>query len=363
MTTSTGLRGRLTVACTLGSLAVGVLLAGRSQQAAASSSTQPVLVRPHPSERRVDVFVGDAPFTSYVWPERLTKPVLYPVRSAGGAIITRSFPLEPRAGERVDHPHQVGLWFTHGDVNGVDFWNNSEARTPEERAKMGTIRQIAIDEATSGSAGTLRVRHDWVMPDGSVVIRERATYRFAGGPDFRLLDRTTVLSATAKRVVLTDNKEGLLGIRVARALETPSSEPLLFTDANGRPTAVPVLDNAGVSGAYTSSEGLTGDAVWGTRARWVALAGRVGREDVVLLMLDHPANPGYPSHWHARGYGLFAANPLGARVFSNGKERLDLAIEPGASVGFRHRLLIISGTFSAERAESAWKEFAAESQE
>ena len=89
----------------------------------------------------------------------------------------------------------------------------------------------------------------------------------------------------------------------------------------------------------------------------------MGREDVVLLMLDHPANPGHPSHWHARGYGLFAANGLGARVFSNGKEQLDLAIEPGASVTFRHRLLILSGAFSAEQAESAWKEFAAESRE
>jgi hypothetical protein len=317
-------------------------LTDAGERAEGPSRTTPVIVRPHASERRVDVLVGDTPFTSYVWPERLTKPVLFPIRAAGGEIVTRGFPLEPRAGERVDHPHQVGLWFSHGDVNGVDFWNNSEARTPEERARMGTIRHVAIDEASSGPTGTLRVRLDWVMPDGSSALRERAAYRFAGGPDRRLIDRTTVLTATGKRVVLKDNKEGLFGLRVARALEAPSS---------------------GVSGRYTSSEGLTGDAVWGTRARWVALTGRVGREDVVLLMLDHPRNPGHPSHWHARGYGLFAANGLGARVFSNGKEQLDLAIESGASVGFHHRLLILSGAFSAEQAERAWKDFAAESRE
>ncbi len=362
MTTAVPGRCRSAVAWTLGALAVTASVPCDGYEIAASSS-QTVLVTPRPSERRVDVLVGGVPFTSYVWPERLTKPVLFPIRTAGGELVTRGFPLEPRVGERVDHPHQVGLWFTHGDVNGVDFWNNSEARTPEERTRMGTIRHVAIDEATSGATGTLRVRLDWVMPDGSIVLRERATYRFAGGPDRRLIDRTTVLTAASKRVVFTDNKEGLFGIRVARALEAPSTEPLVFTDASGRPTAVPVLSNEGVGGVYTSSEGARGDAVWGTRARWVALSGRVGPEDVVLLMLDHPANPGHPSHWHARGYGLFAANGLGARVFSNGKEKLDLAIESGTSVTFRHRLLILSGAFSAEQAEGAWRDFAAESRE
>ena len=117
-----------------------------------------------------------------------------------------------------------------------------------------------------------------------------------------------------------DTKEGMLGIRVARALEQPADKPEVFTDATGKPTAVPVLDNTGVTGLYTSSEGLKGDAVWGTRARWMALSGRVGDEDVVLLLLDHPKNPGYPTYWHARGYGLFAANPFGPKAFSNGKE-------------------------------------------
>jgi hypothetical protein len=363
MTTTFLLQRRPLVALVCGVFAVGFPRLSRSEDPAGSSDARPVTVQSRPQQRRVDVLVGGAPFTSYVWPERLTKPVLFPIRTAGGAVVTRGFPLEPRPGERVDHPHQVGLWFTHGDVNGVDFWNNSEARSSEERAKMGTIRHVAIDEATGGPTGTLRVRLDWVMPDGKVVIRERATYRFAGGQDRRRIDRTTVLSATDQRVTFTDNKEALFGIRVARALEMPSSEPLVFTDASGRVSAVPVLNNEGVSGAYTSSEGLTGDAVWGTRARWVALSGRVGREDVVLLMLDHPLNPGYPTYWHARGYGLFAANGLGARVFSNGKQQLDLALEPGASARFRHRLLILSGPFEAQRAESAWRDFAAESQE
>src|ERR1700674_2437644 len=100
---------------------------------------------------RVDVLVDGQPFTSYVWPESLTKPVLYPLRTSQGTVITRGFPLEPRPGERVDHPHHAGLWFNYGDVNGVDFWNNSSALSPEERRKMGTIVQRRITRATGGN--------------------------------------------------------------------------------------------------------------------------------------------------------------------------------------------------------------------
>jgi hypothetical protein len=106
---------------------------------------------------------------------------------------------------------------------------------------------------------------------------------------------------------------------------------------------------------------LKGDAVWGTRGRWLALAGRVGGEDVVLLILDHPENPGHPTYWHARGYGLFAANPLGPKAFSNGKEAgRPLSLEAGQAAVFRHRLKILPGPFSAEKADAAFREFAAE---
>ena len=131
-----------------------------------------------------------------------------------------------------------------------------------------------------------------------------------------------------------------------------------YARASGKPTAVPVLDNAGVNGKYTSSEGLEGGAVWGTRGRWVALAGKVGDEDVVLLMLDHPKNPGYPTYWHARGYGLFAANPLGQAALSNGKETLNYKLAPKATTTFRHLLLVLPGPFSRESAEQAAASFA-----
>ncbi|HVO12619.1 MAG TPA: PmoA family protein [Vicinamibacteria bacterium] len=328
---------------------------------ASAGEDERVEVRARPAERRVDVSIGGQPFTSYVWPERLAKPVLFPIRSAAGTLVTRGFPLQPRPGERADHPHQVGFWLTYGDVNGVDFWGNSEAIPPAERAKMGHIRQAAIDAAQGGAdRGELAVRLEWVMPDGSVALQERTRFVFRGAADRRLIDRVTTLTAVGGRVAFGDTKEGMLGLRVARPLEGPSTEPEVFTDASGHATTVPVLDNAGVNGVYTGSEGRRGDAVWGTRNRWVALSGRVGSEDLVLVLMDHPQNPGFPTYWHARSYGLFAANPFGAKTFSNGKDRIDFGLDPGAPARFRHRLLILHGPFSAERAEAAWKEFVAE---
>jgi hypothetical protein len=118
----------------------------------------------------------------------------------------------------------------------------------------------------------------------------------------------------------------------------------VFTDASGQATPVAVLNNEGVSGLYHSSEGKVGDDVWGTRARWVNLTGTIADKQVSLVVLDHPRNVGYPTYWHARGYGLFAANPLGQKEFSKGKEVLDYKLPAGKSVTFRYKVLVHSGS-------------------
>ncbi|HKQ05169.1 MAG TPA: PmoA family protein [Blastocatellia bacterium] len=333
----------------------------------ASTRTPPVQagvqVVPNEAARRVDVFVDGKPFTAYIWPETIKKPVLFPLRTAQGATVTRGYPLEPRTGERIDHPHQVGVWFNYGDVNGLDFWNNSEAIKPAERQKYGTIRHLRIKRVASGKdRGELEVETEWLTPDGRALLREETTFVFHAGPNLRAIDRITRLTALAERVVFHDNKEGVLGIRVARQLEQPSNQPEVYTDASGKATAVAKMDNTGVTGRYQSSEGKTGDAVWGTRGKWAMLAGRIGAEDVTLAILDHPRNPGYPTYWHARGYGLFAANPLGQEVFSNGKEKLNFTLEPRQSATFRYRLLILSGKTNADNLESRYRSFIGEVQ-
>jgi Family of unknown function (DUF6807) len=311
------------------------------------------------SAQTATVTVDGQPFTSYIHPASAKKPVLYPIRAANGAFVTRGWPLAPRPGERIDHPHHIGLWFNHGDVNGFDFWNNSEAITGERRTHMGTIVHRRIVNATSGDGeGTLAVEAEWRRPDGRPLLREATTFVFHATADARTIDRETTLTALDEKVTFTDNKEGVLGLRVARGLEQPADKPEVYTDAAGQETKTPVLDNTGVDGHYTSSEGLQGDAVWGTRGRWTMLTGMPEGKPVTLAILDAPSNPGYPTYWHARGYGLFAANPLGARVFTEGKQSLDASIAAGASLSFRYRILILDGKATAADIESAWKAFA-----
>jgi hypothetical protein len=321
-----------------------------------------VTVSPNEAARRVDIAIGGQPFTSYIWPERLMKPVLYPLRTAQGTLVTRGWPFDPRPGERVDHPHQVGLWLDYGNVNGIDFWNNSEALKPEERAKMGVIVHRKIVDAKGGAeSGRLVAELDWVGPGGITLLHERAEFVFRGDAEGRSVERTSTLTALDTRVTFNDNKEGFFGMRVARQLEQPSNTPEVFTDANGKATAVPVMDNIGVTGRYVSSEGKKGDDVWGTRGRWTMLTGQIASEPITLAILDHPQNPGFPTYWHARGYGLFAANPLGPSVLTDGKQpALNLAIEPHHSTTFRYRLLILDGKASPERLDREFSSFQAD---
>jgi len=328
--------------------------------AAAGPPGPRVEVKPNETANRVDITIEGKPFTSYVWPATLKKPVLYPLRTAKGTLVTRGFPLDPRKGERVDHPHHVGLWFNHGDVNGFDFWNNSFAIAQDRLPKMGTIHHRRIVEAKSGVArGELTVESDWSDATGKVLLRERTHFVFRGTSDTRSIDRITTLTAL-DRVMFRDNKEGMLAMRVARALEQPAEKAEVFTDASGTPSAVPVLDNTGVTGRYASSEGKSGDAVWGTRGRWALLGGVVESEPVTIAILDHPSNPGYPTHWHARGYGLFSANPLGQKSLNDGDVELNLSLEAGATATFRYRILILSSPPGADRIEGEWQTFSKE---
>jgi hypothetical protein len=339
----------------LATLAVAMAMVAADALAEGKAGVQVVA---HEAARRVDVTVDGQPFTSYVWPERLKKPVLYPIRTASGTLVTRGYPLDPRPGERVDHPHHVGLWLNHGDVNGLDFWNNSEAIKPADAARYGTIVHRAIRSAKSGALrGLLEVTADWVTPDGKTLLREDTTFVFRAGPGQRTIDRLTTLTALDQKVLFRDSKEGMLGLRVARALEQPADKAEIFTDASGKATTVARLDNTGVTGRYTSSEGKTGDAVWATRAPWTMLSGTVGEGPVTIAILDHPGNESHPTHWHARGYGLFAANPFGAKAYTDGKEERNFSLEPKQSVTLKHRVLVLSTPTTVQDMQAHYRRF------
>ena len=338
----------------LGTLAL-VLMITSSLHAA---SDKGVTVVPNEASNRVDVLVDGRQFTSYIWPDSLKKPVLFPLHTASGTVVTRGFPLEPQPGERTDHPHHVGLWFNYENVNGVDFWNNSTELKAEQQAKMGTIVHRRIVKTRNGAnEGELEVEMDWIMPDGQPILRETADFIFRTGLGLRVVDRISTLTALDKPVVFKDSKDGMIALRVRRELEQPSTESATYTDASGRPTTVKAMDTNGVTGMYRSSEGKTGDAVWGTRGRWTTLTGKVHQEEITLALFDHPKNPGFPTYWHARGYGLFAANPLGQAAFSNGKEKLNFTIAPKQSATFRYRLSILDSAATPDQVEAQYRKF------
>jgi hypothetical protein len=314
------------------------------------------------SATSVDVSIGGKPFTSYFYPGQdvLKKAVLFPLISAKGTTITRGYPMAPRAGERVDHPHHVGMWLNYEDVNGFDYWNNSTNIIASlQNHKMGTIVHTSIVKQDA-KKGLLEVAADWIDNDGKgqKVLQEKTTYLFSGTADTRTVDRITTLTAVADQVLFKDVKDGMFAIRVARQLEIPSNKPDVFTDAHGVETKVPVMDNTGVSGDYVSSEGVKGEAVWSTRAKWMNLHGVMDNHPISVTIFDHPSNVSYPSYWHARGYGLFAVNPLGAKVFSNGKDERNLTLKKGESVTFRYRTLISDRLHTKEELDKIQSEFA-----
>ncbi|MCL9968470.1 hypothetical protein G9H58_01495 [Aquirufa antheringensis] len=310
----------------------------------------------------IDVLVGGKPFTSYFFPGQdvLKKAVLFPLISAQGTTITRGYPMAPRAGERVDHPHHVGMWLNYEDVNGFDYWNNSTNIVASlQNHKMGTIVHSSIVKQDA-KKGLLEVTADWIDNDGKgqKVLQEKTTYVFSGTSDSRTVDRITTLTAVADQVLFKDVKDGMFAIRVARQLEIPSNKPDVFTDAHGVETKVPVMDNTGVNGDYLSSEGVKGEAVWSTRAKWMNLHGEMDNHSISVTIFDHPSNVSYPSYWHSRGYGLFAVNPLGAKVFSNGKDERNLTLKKGESVTFRYRTLISDRLNTKEELDKIQSDFA-----
>ncbi|HEX9000479.1 MAG TPA: PmoA family protein [Blastocatellia bacterium] len=333
-----------------------VLALGLVAMVSQSAQAQSVKITENKEKKQYDVTVDGQPFTSYVFWDDQKKPLLYPLRTSKGTVVTRSFPLVKVAGERTDHPHHISSWFNYGNINGVDFWNNSGGKGSE---KMGTVKHQAVKGIKNGKGmAQMEVMADWIMPDGSKVMQQDETITFRTAKDIRIIDRVITLTAQEKKVVFGDSKEGALGIRVARQLEEPSTKPEIFTDEHGNPTKVPVMDNTGVAGVYLSSEGKIGEKdAWGTRAKWMTLSGNVKGEDLALAIFDHPKNPTYPTYWHARGYGLFAANPFGAKEFTKGATTLNYTLEPKQSATFRFRILIHSGKLSKEQTEALYQQF------
>ena len=307
------------------------------------------------TQRKIDVLYDGKLFTSYIYPAELEKPVLYPIYTAKGTVITRGFPLNPRRNERVDHPHQVGLWFNHGDINHIDFWNNSYAIPASRKPEYGSVRHQKIVSTQNGpTQGILVVEANWVDYTGAILLNEETTFKFGGSGDWRTIERITKFTARQDTVTFNDNKEGLIGMRMDRVFEEPIDDVVNFVVDDAGTINRVRANNEGVNGLYRNKEGLeTEKEVWGKPSQWVSLSAIKNNEKITVVIIDHKDNWGYPAHSMARGYGLFAANNLGARVFASP----DVAAETplfvktlysGESVTFRHLIVIKDNGFATD---------------
>jgi len=290
----------------------------------------------HPASKKVDVTINGKLFTSLLYADSLKKHVLYPIIAKNGATVTRGYPVAPLAGDQVDHPHQIGLWFNYGDVNGADYWNNSTKIDTNKKA-YGTIKLKTIKDLKEGKGkAELTVLSTWYNPGGKAVLAEESKFVFREEGKIRLIERFTTLKALTD-VSFKDNKEGLFGMRVARQLEHPSEKAVGVYTQSGIEKRI---DKKITTGNYESSTGIKGEDVFGTRAPWLKLSGRIDGKPVAVVIMDSPQNLNYPGFWMARGYGLFAINPLGAEFYTNGKERLNSALAKGRTVTFNYAVAI-----------------------
>jgi hypothetical protein len=266
---------------------------------------------------------GDAPHVYY-----------YPVIGPGGAKMTRAYPMEKVEGEETDHPHHRSIWFSHGDVNGVDFWGEDASYKGTPKHPVGKILHDGIVKVGGGKdAGFVESKQKWVSPDGSIPLRSTQIFRVhSGAASEKVVDFEITLTAGEKEVVFGDTKEGCAGIRIAESMRLKQPK------APGKGTII-------------NSEGDQADKAWGKRAKWVTMAGPIGDKTYAITMMDHPSNLRHPTRWHARDYGLFAANPFCEVEMDKTQPKGSGAytLKGGASLTFKYRIAFTEGDAAAAK--------------
>ncbi len=281
---------------------------------------------------RVVVTIDGAPFTEYRFvKEGLRRPVLFPIHGPHGITLSRSWPVGPRLpGDPDDHPHHESFWFAHGDVNGHDFWTCRRG----ERIVHDALEQVGDGRIVATSR--------WLAPDGSTVCVDRRALTFsADGPD-RIVDHEIAITASHGPLVFGDTKEGTMALRVRPELNTKPSK--------GGPRA---------TGHYVNTAGERDNAVWGKPAAWVDLSGEVDGKPVGIACFDHPDNLRHPTCWHARDYGLFAANPFGLHDFTKAPKAAGrFEIQEGKTLRLRHRWVFHEADAKAARIAERYEAWA-----
>ncbi len=279
---------------------------------------------------KIDILIGGNLFTTYRYGSELTKPILYPVKSPSGIVLTRGFPFEKIPGESNDHPHHTGIFFTYDKVNNDGFWNNTTSPP-----------QVQHIKTTKMEDGQLSTISHWVGKSGKTLLEEKRDMIFSAQPNQYTIDFNITLTAQDEKIVFGDTKEGMFAIRVADWLSEDKG-----------------------TGKYLDSDGNIGEPnIWGKKADWARLEATKDGKTIGIAIFYHPGSTCYPTYWHTRGYGLFSADPLGQLDFLKGRniknpQPLNFTLYPGQSALFRFRMIIYEGQKSAEQLEREFHNFA-----
>jgi hypothetical protein len=271
------------------------------------------------SEHGAVVKIDGQLFTEYLVKSG-TKPILWPIIGPTGKPMTRDYPMRDRPGEKKDHLHQRSMWFTHGDVNGINFW--AEPQTASSTQHLGSIQHVKFIKIASGNPAEIVTQNAWLGPDGKKVCEDQRTLRFDTDGDARWIDFDVTVKAADGRATFGDDKEGTFGLRLAESMTVDAKK----------------------GGKIVNSKGQVDLAAWGKPAAWVDCHGPVDGETVGIAVFNHPTSFRFPTYWHVRTYGLFAANPFGLHEFTNDKTRTGAySIRSGKSMTLRYRVFLHRG--------------------
>lgn len=291
----------------------------------------------------VEVTVGGKPFTTYYFDPQVAKPYFQPLRTAQGTVITRAYPvgntIPPEHVKDPDiEPHQRPMYFGHGNIDGLDFWGEAAFAKFSDGTAFGRTVFRKIETMESGpESGTLRATFDLVSPNGRSIAGEVQSFVVRGDATTRVMDcEITIVANQGSDVTMGDTKEGTFALRLAPELDSPP-------------------------GHMVNSSGAEGEKqIWGKHADWVDYDGVIGGEALGVAIFDSPKSFRHPTTWHARGYGLFAANPFGLREFTRDPTQDgSWTIPQHKSLTFRYRVFIHHGDYSDARVADAYRECAA----
>lgn len=319
--------------------------------AAAIYSILPAIILAAPvelkqSSDRIEIAIGGKPFTTYYFSPDVAKAYLMPLQTASGLVISRPFPIgnDVSKGDSKTpsfEPHQRPLYFAHGDIDGLNFWGEAAFQKyygGHSRQAYGHMADPKIEEAHSGQeSGTIRASFALADANKRVIGTETQQFTFRGDNRTRTIDCEFTMKASEGLVTMGDTKEGTFGIRLGADLSAPLGH---------------MINSLGGQGEKE---------IWGKPADWVNYYGTVSGHKVGIVVFEHPKSFRHPTTWHARTYGLLAANPFGWREFT-GDQNKDgsWTIPENNSLDFRYRVLIYDGDRSSPELSKDYSEYASQ---